>query len=135
MIKAIIFDLDGVIIKSDLPTFRLLQRLGRKYGYLIPDSPYKKRIGRKMRIFVYEQFKSKIPDKIKKAMLNESYRNLYSTILYTKSFAAALLLCTCCFFGKKSYFSNKNPITFFLEMDNDYKLPFYSWQSNLYSTR
>ena len=44
MIQAIVFDLDGVLIVSEKPTFVLLQQILRKYGYKLKDAMYPKEL-------------------------------------------------------------------------------------------
>ncbi|MCL5113618.1 MAG: HAD family phosphatase [Patescibacteria group bacterium] len=74
MIQAIIFDLDGVIIASEKPTFILLQRIIRKYGYELKDAMYSKRIGRKISAFVHEIYENVIPIDIQNKIIKEFYQ-------------------------------------------------------------
>lgn len=71
MIKALIFDLDGVLIHSELATFRLLQRLVEKHGYLLDDIFFEKRIGKRIKPFLDEVYNDNISEKIKLRILNE----------------------------------------------------------------
>lgn len=80
MIKAIIFDLDGVLIQSELPTFRLLQKILKKHGFLLDDEFYKKRIGRRIIVFVDEVCGLVISEEEKKVICEEFYHEYVSHI-------------------------------------------------------
>ena len=71
MTKALIFDLDGVLIHSELATFRLLQRIVKKHGYLLDDKFFEKRIGKRIKPFLNEAYKDNPSEKIKLKILNE----------------------------------------------------------------
>lgn len=74
MIQAIVFDLDGVIIASEKPTFVLLQQILLKYGYKLKDAMYSKRIGRKISAFVHEIYENVIPIDIQNKIIKEFYQ-------------------------------------------------------------
>ncbi|OGG00009.1 hypothetical protein A2153_00630 [Candidatus Gottesmanbacteria bacterium RBG_16_38_7b] len=69
MIQAVIFDLDGFLIHSELPTFQLLQHIVKKYGLLLEDSLYKKRIGKRIKPFLDEVCNDLIPEEKKRAIV------------------------------------------------------------------
>lgn len=71
MIKAIIFDLDGVLIQSELPTFKLIQKILRKYGFSMADELYKKRIGKKIKPFFNEVYPTEISEAKKRKIVEE----------------------------------------------------------------
>ena len=48
MIQAIIFDLDWVLVHSELTSFRLLQKIVNKHVFMLEDWMYGKRIGKRM---------------------------------------------------------------------------------------
>lgn len=52
MIQAVIFDLDGVLVRSEEKTFELLQRIARLYGFRLSDQLYPQRIGKKIGTFL-----------------------------------------------------------------------------------
>lgn len=74
MIQAIVFDLDGVLIASEKPTFLLLQRIIRKYGYELKDAMYPKRIGQKISVFVQEIYEDIIQMNIQNKIIEEFYQ-------------------------------------------------------------
>ncbi len=74
MIQAIVFDLDGVLIASEKPTFVLLQQILRKYGYKLKDAMYPKRIGIKISVFVQEIYKDTISTSIQNKITEEFYQ-------------------------------------------------------------
>lgn len=78
--KAIIFDLDGVFIQSELPTFRLLQKILEKHGFLLGDEFYEKRIGKKIKVFVDEVYGLLISDEEKKVICEEFYHEYITHI-------------------------------------------------------
>ncbi len=48
MVKAVLFDLDGVLMETELQTFRLYQEeLQRRYGIMLPDDAFRFKAGRK----------------------------------------------------------------------------------------
>jgi beta-phosphoglucomutase len=47
MLKAIIFDFDGVIADTELDRFRYLQQQSKRYGYTIKDMDFVKIIGKR----------------------------------------------------------------------------------------
>ena len=55
MIKAILFDLDGVLIKTELETFRFYQDyLQKNHNIELPDSSFKYKYGRKSKDFFHD---------------------------------------------------------------------------------
>lgn len=81
MNKAIVFDLDGVIIQSEIPTFHLLQKIIKKYGYTLDDSTYIKRIGKKMKIFLNEIYEDSLSEDAKNAILEDFYHEYVNNTL------------------------------------------------------
>lgn len=62
MIKAIIFDLDGVISNTERTRFDLLKILLEKRGLILNKSDYKKSVGRRTEIFLKDLFGNKLND-------------------------------------------------------------------------
>jgi len=62
MIKAIIFDLDGVISDTDRTRFDLLKILLEKKGQILKETDYKKSVGRRTEIFLKDLFGDKLTD-------------------------------------------------------------------------
>ena len=54
MIKAIIFDFDGVLVSSELARFQALQRFAKKYEVIISDDTINKMVGRTTLTFLNE---------------------------------------------------------------------------------
>ncbi|MDP1813336.1 MAG: HAD family phosphatase [Leadbetterella sp.] len=78
MIKAIMFDLDGVISDTDRTRFDLLKILLEKRGLVLNESDYKKSVGRRTEIFLKDLFGDKLTDdEIKNIYIErkEEYRN------------------------------------------------------------
>ncbi len=103
MVDAIIFDMDGVLIQSELATFRLLQTLTKNHGLTLNDYTLPQRVGKKIKPFIEEVFGPEISDKTKEAIVNEFYQeyktNLLSyitpiptTVNFIKSYRAAFPL-------------------------------------------
>lgn len=76
MYKALIFDLDGVLIHSEKPTFFLLQDILKRRGYILEDKEIARRTGKKILPFIDEIFGSKIPEATKTDVLRE-FTELY----------------------------------------------------------
>lgn len=53
---AVIFDLDGVLIQSERSTFKLLQAILRRYGYVLDDEHFPDRVGKKIKNFIVEAY-------------------------------------------------------------------------------
>ncbi len=68
MIKAIIFDFDGVIVLSEQARFGALQTLGKRYGIVVGDGLFKHIIGRTTKDFFAINFPNLQPDKLQKLM-------------------------------------------------------------------
>ncbi len=68
MIKAIIFDFDGVIVLSEQGRFSALQHLGKRYGIQISDDLFRKIIGRTTHDFFELNFPDLDADKLQKLM-------------------------------------------------------------------
>ena len=62
MIKAIIFDLDGVLSDTDRTRFDLLKILLGKRGLILNETDYKKSVGRRTEIFLKDLFGDKLSD-------------------------------------------------------------------------
>ena len=71
MIKAVIFDFDGVIVNSELPKFRSLQYILRKQGFPLSDKKYTKKVGKKVDAFLREEFGKKLSRAQITAIANE----------------------------------------------------------------
>jgi putative hydrolase of the HAD superfamily len=56
MIKAVIFDFDGVIVDSETKKFNDLKNLLRDFNYNLNDSSFKKMIGKKTGFFLRQEF-------------------------------------------------------------------------------
>lgn len=68
MIKAIIFDFDGVIVLSEQGRFAALQQLGERYGIEIGDDLFRKIIGRTTNDFFKLNFPDLDPETLQKLM-------------------------------------------------------------------
>lgn len=68
MIKAIIFDFDGVIVLSEQGRFDALQQLGERYGIEINNDLFKKIIGRTTNDFFRLNFPDIDPEKLQKLL-------------------------------------------------------------------
>lgn len=62
MVKAIIFDLDGVISNTDRTRFDLLKILLKKRGLNLSDDDYTKSVGKRTEIFLKEVFGDRLND-------------------------------------------------------------------------
>lgn len=71
MYKALIFDLDGVLILSEKPTFYLLQDLLQRRGYKLKNSAIKARSGKRIVPFLDEVFKNEISQSEKQEIYAE----------------------------------------------------------------
>lgn len=80
MVKAIIFDLDGVIVLSDQGQFTVLQRVFRQKGLPLPKSKFPQLIGR-----TTHKFLEKLKPRPTKPLVEEIYES------YTKEFKGHLL--------------------------------------------
>lgn len=68
MIKAIIFDFDGVIVLSEQARFSALQELGKRHGVEIGEDLFRNIIGRTSQDFFDLYFPDIEPDKLEKIM-------------------------------------------------------------------
>ncbi len=68
MVKAIIFDFDGVLVSSELARFQALQKYARKYNIIIDHDKLRDIVGRTTRTFL-------------DAILNEKEKNLIDNII------------------------------------------------------
>ena len=78
MIKAIMFDLDGVISDTDRTRFDLLKILLENRGLVLNEADYKKSVGRRTEIFLKDLFGDKLTDDEIKEVYSErktEYRN------------------------------------------------------------
>ncbi|MDB5168836.1 MAG: family hydrolase [Candidatus Saccharibacteria bacterium] len=62
MPKALLFDFDGVIVLSEHPRFKIMQRIARDNGLEIPDDYFKKLVGTTTRNFFATYFSSLDPE-------------------------------------------------------------------------
>lgn len=62
MPKALLFDFDGVIVMSEHPRFKIMQRIARENGVDIPDNYFKKLIGTTTRDFFAKYFSALDPE-------------------------------------------------------------------------
>jgi beta-phosphoglucomutase len=63
MIKAILFDMDGVISDTDRTRFNLLKKLLSKRGFKLREKDYKKSVGLRTKVFLKNIFGDKIDGK------------------------------------------------------------------------
>jgi HAD superfamily hydrolase (TIGR01509 family) len=78
MIKAVMFDLDGVISDTDRTRFDLLKILLKKRGLILNEADYKKSVGRRTEIFLKDLLGDKLTDnEIKEIYIErkKEYRN------------------------------------------------------------
>lgn len=68
MIKAIIFDFDGVIVLSEQARFSALQKLGERYDIEIGDDLFKNIIGRTTNDFFKLNYPDLDPEKLQQLM-------------------------------------------------------------------
>ncbi len=62
MIKAIIFDMDGVLADTDMARFRLLKVILAKRGIVLTDEDTKKGTGKRTKVFLKELFGDQLND-------------------------------------------------------------------------
>ena len=79
MIKAIIFDMDGVISDTDKTRFKLLKIILEKRGLILEDKYYKKSVGKRTKMFLAEMFPDDLSDdeidKIYYERISEFHKN------------------------------------------------------------
>lgn len=68
MVRAIIFDFDGVIVMSEQGRFLALQELGKRHGVRIDDGLFRNIIGRTSQDFFDLNFPDLSPNKLEKIM-------------------------------------------------------------------
>ena len=66
MVKALVFDFDGVLVMSEHARFRVLQTMAMKHGFEIKDEFFKKIVGRTTKDFFNEYFPSTEPRTLEK---------------------------------------------------------------------
>jgi HAD superfamily hydrolase (TIGR01509 family) len=54
MLKALIFDFDGVLVSSELARFQALQKFAKKHNVIISDDKMEKMVGRRSLTFLHE---------------------------------------------------------------------------------
>ncbi|MDD5331907.1 MAG: HAD family phosphatase [Candidatus Nanoarchaeia archaeon] len=79
MIKAVIFDFDGVIINTEKPKFKSLKEKALKYGYKINNNQFNNFIGKKRGSYIKEMFPN-IPKKDLEKILSEVRKNFHQNI-------------------------------------------------------
>lgn len=60
MHKAIIFDFDGVIVESELPTFKILQDVFSKRGLTLNDNELNHKLGKTTKNFLQDRFSGQL---------------------------------------------------------------------------
>lgn len=71
MIRAILFDMDGVIADTDRTRFDLLQVLLKKRGLELKDEDYKQSVGKRTEVFLKELFGEQLSDEAVKEIYTE----------------------------------------------------------------
>ena len=87
MIKAILFDLDGVLIETEKETFKFYQEYFKKnYNIIIKDEDFKYKTGRKSKDFFKDIFTPEQREKIDTKRITDYKRELFNTQIdkYTK---------------------------------------------------
>ncbi len=79
MIKAILFDLDGVLIETELETFKFYQKKFKEAGLELKDEDFKYKAGRKSHDFFNNVLKSDDQKKIDPEKLLLEKRRLFSS--------------------------------------------------------
>lgn len=74
MIKAIIFDMDGVLSTTEDTRFKILQEITAKHGLKLDDSTFRLSLGKKTVPFLTEVFGDKITEDIAKQIHLEKQR-------------------------------------------------------------
>src|SRR3989339_2152950 len=90
MIKAILFDLDGILIETEKETFHFYQEYFKKhYNIIIKDSDFKYKAGRKSKDFFHDILTSGQMEKINIKKITDSKRELFNSQIdkYTKKVA------------------------------------------------
>ena len=77
MVKAIIFDLDGVIADTERTKFDLLKILLKKRGIILNEADYKKSVGIKIPIFLKNHFGNELSDDEIKSIFIERKEELH----------------------------------------------------------
>lgn len=80
-IKAVIFDLDGVLIRSELKTFKLLKNILKNYNIELKSSSYPLRVGKKISVFLKEVYGNILTKKVEELVLREFYKEYKSNPL------------------------------------------------------
>lgn len=75
MIKALIFDFDGVLVSSELARFQALQKYAKKNNVIISDDKIEKMVGRRSLIFLNEILNEK--EKLSISKIIEDYEKGY----------------------------------------------------------
>ncbi|NUM25588.1 MAG: HAD family phosphatase [Candidatus Buchananbacteria bacterium] len=80
MIKAILFDLDGVLIETEKETFKFYQKiLGQDYGIFLKDEDFKYKAGRKSKDFWNDILTPEQQEKIDVKKLTQNKREAFNT--------------------------------------------------------
>jgi len=90
MIKAILFDLDGILIETEKETFHFYQEYFKKhYNIIIKDSDFKYKAGRKSKDFFHDILTSGQMEKINIKKITDYKRELFNSQIdkYTKKVA------------------------------------------------
>ena len=78
MIKAIIFDLDGVLIETEQETFKFYQQYLKKYNIILKDDNFKYKAGRKSKDFWRDVLSEKDLKKIYTTEITNLKRELFN---------------------------------------------------------
>lgn len=79
MLNAAIFDLDGVLIQTELETFRFYQKRLLEFGVILPDAAFKYKAGRKSRDFFRAALSDEDCKKVDMEKLLAEKRELFNT--------------------------------------------------------
>src|SRR5258708_25606844 len=76
MLKALIFDFDGVVMDSEVPRFSFLEETLRKRGIVLQEEMFTKLLGTTTKKFLYDAFVETIGQQSIQEILEE-YGNIY----------------------------------------------------------
>src|SRR5690606_2491276 len=86
MIKAVIFDFDGLILDTETPSYHAFKEIYEEYGVDLPLETYSKCIGTSFSVFnPYTYLSECVGKEIEVELIRSKFRDKYNNLLHSES--------------------------------------------------